>query len=189
VIDDSKTIADTLKGDTDAFGKLVEKYQDRLFNMLVHLIGNHEDAKDVAQEAFVQAFVKLNTFQGVSAFYTWLYRIALNLAAGQRRRQRPVTSLEHQREQFGLDPMDNNKGPSRIAEQKEQAKKVHNALQRLNEEHQAVLMLREIGNFSYEDIAEILELPVGTIRSRIHRARMQLRDEFGKFTNAKKNKT
>ena len=109
--DDANLIAETLAGQTAAFGKLVEKYQDRLFNTLSHLAGNAEDARDIVQEAFVQAFIKLDSFRGSSAFYTWLYRIAFNISAGWRRKRRPMSSIEQNREQIGMEPMDNGLGP------------------------------------------------------------------------------
>jgi RNA polymerase sigma-70 factor (ECF subfamily) len=179
VSDDAQLIAETLKGQTAAFGKLVQKYQDRLYNTIVHVAGNAEDARDIVQEAFVQAFVKLDSFKGISAFYTWIYRIALNLAAGLRRKQRPMASLEHNREQFGMDPPDNhNNCPLDKLQQQERAGQVRRALAQLSKEHRTVLVLREIEDCSYETIAEMLEVPVGTVRSRIHRARMQLREEL-----------
>ena len=176
--DDAQLIAETLKGQTAAFGKLVQNYQDRLYNTMVHLAGNAEDARDIVQEAFVQAFVKLDSFKGSSAFYTWLYRIAFNLAAGFRRKQRPMGSLDCNREQFGMDPPDNNNGPLEQLQRQERAGQVRQALAQLSKEHRTVLVLREIDGCDYETIAEILALPVGTVRSRIHRARMQLREEL-----------
>src|SRR5664279_2980194 len=86
VNDDAELIHRTLAGQSAAFGELVEKYQDRLYNSVVHVVDNAEDAKDLVQEALVQAFLKLETFHGASAFYTWLYRIAFNLASTFRRR-------------------------------------------------------------------------------------------------------
>lgn len=177
--DDAQLIAETLKGQTAAFGKLVQKYQDRLYNTIVHVAGNAEDARDIVQEAFLQAFVKLDSFKGISAFYTWIYRIALNLAAGLRRKQRPIGSLDHNREQFGMDPPDNhNNCPLDKLQQQERAGQVRRALAQLSKEHRTVLVLREIEDCSYETIAEMLDVPVGTVRSRIHRARMQLREEL-----------
>ena len=91
--DDAQLIDKTLAGHSAAYGDLVRKYQDRLYNTVVHVAGNAEDARDIVQDAFVQAFVKLDTFQRSSAFYTWLYRIAFNLAATHRRRRRPTLSV------------------------------------------------------------------------------------------------
>jgi RNA polymerase sigma-70 factor (ECF subfamily) len=170
-------IGQTLAGQTAAFGQLVEKYQDRLFNTLLHVVDNAEDAKDVVQEAFVQAFLKLETFQGASAFYTWLYRIAFNLAATHRRRRMAMRTAE----QASLDasrgrpPED---GPSGRVERDERVRQVRQAIAALGEEHRVVVVLREIDGCCYEEIAEILDLPIGTVRSRLHRARLQLREEL-----------
>src|SRR5580658_9094981 len=94
VNDDAQLIGQALAGQTAAFGQLVQKYQDRLYNTVVHVAGNAEDAKDVVQEAFVQAFLKLESFHGASAFYTWLYRIAFNVAVTHRRRRGAMRTAE-----------------------------------------------------------------------------------------------
>ena len=92
--DDAKLIDASLAGDTAAFGQLVQKYQDRLYHTMTHVVGSLEDAEDIVQDALVQAFVKLETFQGASAFFTWLYRIAFNLAMSQKRRTKPIRSID-----------------------------------------------------------------------------------------------
>jgi RNA polymerase sigma-70 factor, ECF subfamily len=178
VNDDARLIEQTLAGNSAAFGELVQKYQDRLFNTLVHAIGSPDDALDVVQDAFVQAFVKLESFRGRSAFYTWLYRIAFNVAATQRRRRRPVLSVDQAREDGGEEPIDSDHGPLENLEREERCRQVREALTILSDEHRDVLVLREIDGCCYETIAEILGLPVGTVRSRLHRARLQLRDEL-----------
>ena len=91
--EDLRMIESTLAGDTEAFGELVEKHQNRLYHSMLRLSGSPEEARDVVQDTFVRAFVKLNTFRGTSNFYTWLYRIAFNTAMTQRRRTRPSVSL------------------------------------------------------------------------------------------------
>lgn len=176
VNDDAQLIEETLQGKSAAFGQLVLKYQGRLFNTIVHVVGGAEDARDVVQDAFVQAFVKLDTFQRSSAFYTWLYRIAFNVAASLRRRKKPAMSVEHTRETTGDEPLDPGEGPDGRAEQDERCRQVHEALDQLTEEHRTVLVLREIDGCCYETIAEILDLPIGTVRSRLHRARLQLKE-------------
>jgi RNA polymerase sigma-70 factor (ECF subfamily) len=178
VIDDAQLIDETLRGRSAAFGQLVEKYQDRLYNTIVHVVGSGEDALDVVQDAFVQAFLKLETFQRSSAFYTWLYRIAFNTAASQRRRKHPTLSVEQTREISGQEPVDGQSGPTEHLEQLERNRQVQQAIAGLSEEHRAVVVLREIDGCCYETIAEILGLPVGTVRSRLHRARLQLRDQL-----------
>lgn len=178
VNDDSQLIDQTLQGHPAAFGQLVHKYQDRLYNSLAHAMGHAEDARDVVQDAFVQAFVKLETFRHGSAFYTWLYRIAFNLAATRQRRKRPASSIEQARAAGGNEPVDPGDGPSQGLEQEERRRQVQAAIAQLSDEFRTVLVLREIDGCCYEAIAEMLDLPVGTVRSRLHRARLQLRDQL-----------
>jgi RNA polymerase sigma-70 factor, ECF subfamily len=178
VNDDAQRIAATLAGDASAFGELVLKYQDRLYNIVVHVVGNAEDARDIVQEALVQAFVKLETFRQTSAFYTWLYRIAFNVAVSFRRRRRPMPAADCGRESSGVEPLDCGDGPTQRLEREERRRQVRHALTRISREHRAILVLREIDGCCYETIAEILELPVGTVRSRLHRARMELREQL-----------
>ena len=178
VNDDASLIDAALRGDSAAFGQLVTRYQDRLYNSLVHLVGSTDGALDVAQDALVQAYVKLDTFQRASGFYTWLYRIAFNLAISSQRRQRPTVSVEHARDVLGHEPVDRADPPDARLEQEERACRVREAMAALSDEHRSILVLREVEGCAYEEIAEILELPVGTIRSRLHRARLQLRDQL-----------
>lgn len=175
---DAQLIDATLEGQSAAFGQLVTKYQDRLYHMLTHLLGSPEDAQDVAQDAFVQAFVKLDSFRGKSAFYTWLYRIAFNTAMSRRRREKPTTSVEEAKEMAGVEPIDTDSAPEKQMIETERSSQVHAALQQLSDEHRAVLVLREMDGQAYETIAEILDLPVGTVRSRLHRARLQMREQL-----------
>jgi len=178
VNDDAQLIDETLAGHSVAFGRLVQKYQDRLFNTVAHVAGNAEDARDIVQDAFVQAFLKLDTFRHSSAFYTWLYRIAFNVAATHRRRRRPTLSVEQTREASGQEPMDHRDGPTELLERQERRRQVRQAIDQLSEEHRDVLVLREIDGCCYETIADILDLPIGTVRSRLHRARLQLREQL-----------
>jgi len=174
--DDAQLIAEALAGKSTAFGRLVLRYQDRLYNTIVHVAGSSEDARDVVQDAFVQAFVKLDTFHHSSAFYTWLYRIAFNVAASHRRRRRHTRSVEHDREVSGQEPIDTRESPEERLDQLERGRQVRRAIAELTEEHRSVLVLREIDGCCYETIAEVLDLPIGTVRSRLHRARVQLRE-------------
>ena len=176
--DDAQLIDETLAGQSMAFGQLVTRYQDRLFNTVVHVVGCHEEARDVVQEAFVQAFMKLDTFQRSAAFYTWLYRIALNMAISRQRRRKPMASVEQAREVTGIEPVGRDGAPAERIEQQERVQQVQQALAAVGEEHRAVLVLREIEGRAYEEIAEILDLPIGTVRSRLHRARAELRQQL-----------
>jgi RNA polymerase sigma-70 factor (ECF subfamily) len=174
--DDASLIAATLAGDTAAFGRLVGLYQDRLYNSLLRVLGSPEDARDLTQDAFVQAYVKLKSFRGSSAFYTWLYRIAFNLAMSHTRRSHKMASLDGVKTNWGNEPMDGQPAPDAEYLRREQVELVHAGLAALSMDYRRILVLREIEGCRYEEIAEILELPIGTVRSRLFRARMQLRD-------------
>jgi len=176
VKDDFELIDHTLAGDRRAFGELVTRYQDRLFTAMVYVAGSPSDAEDVLQDAFIQAYLKLRTFQRTSGFYTWIYRIAFNLAVSRRRRRKPEVSVEEARERGGAEPICGQMGASERIERDEGVERVRTAMSRLGEEHRAILVLREIEGCCYEQIADVLQLPVGTVRSRIHRARAQLRE-------------
>jgi RNA polymerase sigma-70 factor (ECF subfamily) len=176
--DDASLIAATLNGDTAAFGQLVGLYQDRLYNSLLRVAGSAEDAADIVQDAFVQAYVKLDSFRGSAAFYTWLYRIAFNLAMSRARREHKVGSLDGMKANLGSEPVDGQPTPEANIERREQVEMVHAALAELSVEYRTVLVLREIDGCRYDEIAEILELPIGTVRSRLFRARTQLRDQL-----------
>lgn len=177
MVPDDQLIQTALSGDSAAFGELVRRHQDRLYNTMLHVIGSAEDARDVVQDAFVKAFLKLETFQQTSAFYTWLYRIAFNTAMSRARRRRPMASIDLRRE-CGDEPLDRGSPAGERLEQEELARQIQAALATLSEEHRAVVSLRDIEGCDYEQIADILEIPVGTVRSRLHRARLQLREQL-----------
>jgi RNA polymerase sigma-70 factor (ECF subfamily) len=178
VKDDGQLIDEALEGDTAAFGRLVCKYQDRLYNTMVNVVRRREEAEDVVQDAFVQAFVKLSSFKRNSAFYTWLYRIAFNTAISRQRRRRVEMSVDQGREAAGEEPVDHGDAPEDRMLRQEQAGQVQQALSALSDDYRAVLVLREVEGCCYETIADILDLPIGTVRSRLHRSRLQLREEL-----------
>jgi len=178
---DAELIRATLGGDRGAFGALVERYQDRLFNMLVQVLGSRDDAADVLQEAFVQAYQKLETYRGTAQFYTWLYRLTMNRALSHRRkesRNRHAVSIDEAKMTTGDQPLDHQPSPERVLVASERCEQVQAALLRISDEHRQILVLREMEDCSYEVIAEMLELPVGTVRSRLFRARLQLKAEL-----------
>src|SRR5262249_2705734 len=141
VNDDAQLILEAVRGDGAAFGRLVTRYQDRLYNSLVYLVGSADTAAGVAPGAFVPGFLKLGTFGGASGFYTWLYRIAFNIAVNHRRRQRPTLSVDHARDELGQEPIDRGSGPTARLEQEERAVQVREAMAELSEEHRAILLL------------------------------------------------
>lgn len=178
---DDQLIRQCLSGRTEAFGELVVRYQDRLYNSLTHLVGSADEAQDVAQEAFAHAFTRLGTFRGNAAFYSWLFRIALNAAVSlKRKHRRTCASIDAAREQSGDEPADTHPEtqPSHALERSERQTLVRRALAELSEEYRTVLILKEMEGLKYEEIAEIVGCPVGTVRSRIHRGRLELREKL-----------
>jgi len=173
---DMQIIDAVLAGDKQAYSQLVTRYQDRLFRSLLRMTGSREEAEDVAQESFVQSFVKLSSFKGNSQYFTWLYRIAFNTCISRKRRKRPTTSVDAMRNAGAADPTDSGPAAGEQLEQQERIAAVHSALAELSDEYRQIIVLRELEDCSYEEIAKILEMPVGTVRSRLHRARGQLRD-------------
>lgn len=167
-----------LLGESAAFSPLVRRYQDRLFTALVHIASSRDEAEDVAQEAFIQAYLKLASFERQSSFYTWLYRIAFNTAISRRRRKRVETSIEQSKDAVGDEPADQGERPHDRMLREERAELIRRALGKLSEEHRAILVLREMEGCDYEEISQILSLPVGTVRSRLHRARLQLKEQL-----------
>lgn len=180
---DQALIRLTLNGEHEVFGQLIRKYQDRLYNGMVQIVRNESEAEDVVQDAFVLAFTKLRTFKGNSAFYTWLYRIAYNVAITRLRRRKPTVSIEGASESSRLDFADQGPPPDAHLQSEEQVRQLNLAMERLSQEHRAILVLREMDGLDYDAISEILDLPIGTVRSRLHRARGQLKSHLQTIMN------
>jgi RNA polymerase sigma-70 factor, ECF subfamily len=173
--EDNGLIQLALDGDSGAFEKLVLRHQDRLFSAMIQVTGSSHDAEEVTQEAFIRAFLKLDSFQKNSQFFTWLYRVAFNIALSRKRRRRIRVSLDQQRQDTGDEVVDQADGVDAGLIRADNVSLVQTALARLSQEHRAILVLREMNEASYEEMAEILELSIGTVRSRLNRARKQLR--------------
>lgn len=172
-----------LAGDRDAFGGLVDRYQDRLYSMLVRVLGSTHDALDVAQDAFVLAYQNLPAFRRDSAFYTWLFRIAYNAAISFRRKRKTRrASLDVLRDTGGLEPIlpPEVSDPAAALEAEERKEQLLEALNGLADDHRDVLILKEMEGFRYDEIAELLGCPIGTVRSRLHRARIELREKLSR---------
>ena len=164
-------------GDKQAFGLLVAKYQRKLVRLVSRMVRDPAEAEDVAQEAFIKAYRALPGFRGDSAFYTWLYRIGINaaknwLAANGRRTQGGPDLSSEEAEQFSdedqLRVMDT---PERVMMSRQIAEVVNAAMDKLPEDLRTAISLREIDGLSYEEIAQMMDCPIGTVRSRIFRAR------------------
>jgi RNA polymerase sigma-70 factor (ECF subfamily) len=173
---DQQLVARVQKGDSRAFDLLVLKYQHRIFGLIGRYVRDVDEVQDVAQEAFIKAYRALPGFRGESAFYTWLYRIAINTAKNylvSRSRRPPGTDIELEDAEYhesggGLHDIENPENALFGAELKAV---VDSAIGALPEDLRTAITLREFDGLSYEDIADIMDCPVGTVRSRIFRAR------------------
>lgn len=173
---DQQLVTRVQKGDNRAFDLLVLKYQHKIFGLVSRYIRDHDEVKDVAQEAFIKAYRALPKFRGDSAFYTWLYRISINTAKNYlvaRGRRPPATDVDVEDAEFyeSASPLKDIQNPENVLYGEELKQVVESAISDLPEDLRAAVTLREFEGLSYEDIADVMECPVGTVRSRIFRAR------------------
>ena len=182
-MDEKAIIEKVLAGDSNAFGELVEAYQDRVYNLALRMCGNADDAFDLSQEAFFRAWRGLSGFQFESAFSTWLFRLTSNvcldwLRAKKRRPTVSLTTLDDEGEETQLDVPDPGKSPEELLLAAEDRSALTKALNELPVEYRQILTLRAIDDLSYTEIAEVLHLREGTVKSRISRARLALRKKL-----------
>ena len=184
-------IASARNGDEAAFGELVQKYQKRVYALTVRMCPTPELAEEAAQEAFLSAWQGLPFFRGDAAFSTWLYRLASNACVDLLRKERRHQGTSLDDDTAGAEIPDTKPTPEEAAEAKELRAQIEAGLRQLSPEHRAVLILREIQQLNYEEIADALSLDLGTVKSRISRGRRQLRDflkEQGNFSAAAASK-
>jgi RNA polymerase sigma-70 factor, ECF subfamily len=192
-------------GDRGAFAQIVQNYQDRIYNAVLRMVGDHEEARDLTQETFTRALVKIDSFRGEAQPYTWLFRIALNLAISQLRkthRRRTFTigtgessgsnGKANDDQAAGLmDRVAQDRGaidPAEQVEHRERNEQVVAALGRLDAEYRAILVMRDVEGFDYQQMADVLNLPLGTLKSRLFRARIALRDELRPYMEGQRKK-
>jgi len=174
-------------GDVAAFDRLILKYRERVFGIVYNLTANREDAADLTQDAFIKAFQSINRFQGHCAFFTWLYKIAVNttLSHLRKNRMRSFFSLEKLHEDGTnaqiLEQLTDKKGADRDTYLQELKEKLNEALQKLSIPHRTVITLFEIDGLSHSEIAEVMGCSEGTVRSRLHYAKQFLQGELGKY--------
>ena len=179
---DLELVTAAQQGDQAAFGALVEKYQAMAYSQALRMVGNPDDAADATQDAFLNAWRALPGFQGQSSFSTWLYRLTSNACIDllRRSKRRPALSItvadEDEEGPQETDIPDERWSPERELERKETRQTVRSGLSALSPEHREVLALREFEGLSYQEIAQLLELEEGTVKSRIARARLALRE-------------
>ena len=172
-------IKQVLEGDVNAFEGLVKEYEKNVYNLALRMTGDPEDAADMAQDAFIKAYSSLSSFRGDSTFSVWLFRIVSNLCLDflRSRKRRPTVSLSVENdegEDMEFEIADESQSPETLLEQKLTREAVRCGLDSLPPEQRQILLLREIQGLSYEEIAQVLELETGTVKSRIFRARKRL---------------
>ena len=167
------------RGDAAAFNRLMEQHERRMYAVALRMCGNREDAQDCLQEAMLRVYRAIGGFKGQSSFSTWVYRITMNTCLDELRRKknRQSTSLDSLLD-MGWSPSDDTNAPEKQAMRSELRRNLNRAIQELPEEMRSAVVLREIQGFSYEEIAHMLEINVGTIKSRISRGREKLREKM-----------
>ena len=190
---DAKLVKRVQKGDKGAFDLLVLKYQHRIVNLVMRYVRDPELALDITQEAFIKAYRALPRFRGDSAFYTWLYRIAINTAKNHlvsQARKSPVNSIDVQdAEDYGASEwLKEYSSPEREALATELETTVHSSMSDLPDDLREAVTLREIEGLSYEDIASIMDCPIGTVRSRIFRAREAIDEKLAPLLDSESHR-
>lgn len=185
-MDDAECVRLVQQGDTDSFEVLVRRHEKAIFNLIYRLLGNYDEATEVAQEVFLSAFKSIHQFRGEANFSTWLYRIGLNHASTRRK------SLHNsQQRHIPLDGIeviaDGTVDLVKDVEQKEIRQRIQQALNSLDPEDARIILLRDLQDIPYENVAEMLDIPVGTVKSRLHRARQALKTSLAPYfhTNRK----
>lgn len=179
-VDEAELVKRARRGDMGAYDDLVKRYQERIYATVYHMTSNHEDANDLAQEAFIKAFQALKSFKGGSSFYTWVYRIAVNKTINflKQRKNKAQMSLDDLDFQAEHDPdlvaLISEKTPRREISLTELQEKLNIAMLKLSEPHRLVVTLHDVQGLSHEEIAKIMECNIGTVRSRLFYARQQL---------------
>ena len=173
------------KGEDEIFAELVKRYQKKVYNTTYRMLGNKEDASDLAQESFLKVYKNLHRFQGRSSFSTWLFKITANLCRDElRKRQRDLDTsslsktLELNEGEVEPQIADDTFNPEKISLNQEMRFKIQEVINRLPLKQKEVIVLREIQGFTYEKIAEILDIALGTVKSRISRARRKMKDSL-----------
>ena len=193
-MDEKSIIERVLAGDNDAFGQLVQEYQTKVYNLALRMCGSQDDAFDLSQEAFFRAWRNLPGFQFDSSFSTWLFRLTVNicldwLRAKKRRPTVSLTTINDEDEELQLDVPDPGMSPEELLLAAEDRAELTRALNELPVEYREILTLRAINDMSYTEIAEVLKLREGTVKSRLSRARNALRNKLLQNGNKLKTET
>ena len=184
---DQELVKRSIQGDGQAFGELVFNYQNKVYALAFRYMGNEDDAYDMSQETFIKAYRSLHSFKGESSFSTWIYRIATNVCLDEIRRKKrrvvplsldePLATLDG--EEVEKEIPDSSLSADRIYEQKEFSQYIQKLLDQMKPEHKTAIILRDVMELSYEEIASVLDCSIGTVKSRINRARGILQKKLG----------
>jgi len=183
---DRELVRESRRGDKEAFRELVERYQRKILSVAIGMVQNREDALELTQETFVKAYENLPKFKGESSFYTWLYRIVVNLAIDSRRRTRRHQTVTLEDKETGEDlietlPDQESADPYQRARSHQIGERLSEAINELTPDHKAVILLREVEGLSYEDISRVMQCSKGTVMSRLHYARKKLQSKLRDF--------
>ena len=189
LVSDEILVKKSQKGDYPSFAELVKRYEKKIYNLAYRIMGNREDASDVLQETFLQVFKKLAGFKGKAKFSTWLYRITVNmcLMRKRKRKKREIVSLDvpiltKKEDEIKRELRDDwSESPLATLENKEVKKTLSEAIDLLPEEYKTVFLLRGLNGMSNEEIAEVLKISLPAVKSRLHRARLFLRDSLSQY--------
>lgn len=181
-MDEKQLIELIQSGDRQAFNELVERYQNKVIHLSYGMLSDYQDACDAAQEVFVKVYRSLDNFRGESSLATWIYRITKNVCADfLRKRKDHLVSLDEQNEEgIKIEIVDTSKSPEQIAEKKEIQRLVHEALKALDDNSKLIITMFDLEGLSYDEISIVLNLPIGTVKSRLNRAREKLKKNLAK---------
>jgi RNA polymerase sigma-70 factor (ECF subfamily) len=186
-IDDAVLIQRCRRGDSEATERLILRYQNRVYNIIFRMCGNADDAAELTQDTFVKVIENIDRFAGKSSFYTWIFRIAVNITLNFCKRRTKVTyqslDIEQQDQNWQATALlkkflsdETSPDPALVAQNKELLRLLQESLTELDEPHRAVIVLRDIEQMTYDQIAKVLNLEMGTVKSRLNRARCNLRE-------------
>ncbi len=185
---DEELVEKVKKGDVDAYEEIVKKYENKVFGIVYHMIKNQNDVEDLAQEVFIKVYKNLSKFKGDSSLYTWIYKITVNLCLDEMKKRKNIIYLDEKLEvedgELERELPSSDKTQIELYEEKELKENLHKCIGKLPEKQRVMIVLRDIKGFSYEEIAEITSVKLGTVKSQINRARLKLKellDEEGTF--------
>lgn len=193
MVTDQELVERSQQGDRAAFQQLVQKYQRRAYGIAIGMLRNPDDAMDAAQDAFIKVFRNIDRFKGDSSFYTWLYRIVVNVCIDHIRKHGKMRAVEYdetfkRRDELNVHPLTadtRSMHPGEALDNRELREALNKALGTLSEAHRSIIVLREVEGLSYEQIGEVMDCHLGTVMSRLHHARKKLQKALKPFLEAR----